>query len=84
MTSIDKKEWIEKIDQVLETVRPHLIADGGDVEVVDVTEDFTVSIQWKGNCQNCDMSAMTLKAGIEQAIKVKYPEVQKVEAVNSL
>ena len=81
MTTIDKSEWIEKIDEVLDSVRPHLAADGGDVEVVDVSDDYTVSIRWKGNCESCEMSAMTLRAGIEQAIKLKYPQITKVQAV---
>ena len=80
MTTADKSEWIEKIDKVLDSVRPHLAADGGDVEVVDVSDDLTVSVRWKGNCAGCEMSAMTLRAGIEQAIKLKYPQIGKVQA----
>lgn len=75
-------QLLARINEALETIRPHLAVDGGDVEVVEVTPDKRVKIRWIGNCVNCSMSAMTLKAGIEQAIKGKVPEVAGVEAVN--
>lgn len=80
----NKNLLIEKINEALNTVRPFLQEDGGNVEVVDVTEDMTVQVRWLGNCQNCSMSAMTMKAGIEQAIRSQLPEIQKVVAVNGL
>ncbi|MCP3932159.1 MAG: NifU family protein [Bacteroidetes bacterium] len=82
MSEESKKILLEKIDHAIDSVRPHLVADGGDVEVVEVTKDQIVKIKWKGNCQNCFMSSMTLKAGIEQAILNKMPEIKGVEAVN--
>jgi Fe-S cluster biogenesis protein NfuA len=75
-------QLLARINEALETIRPHLAVDGGDVEVVEVTPDKRVKIRWIGNCVNCSMSSMTLKAGIEQAIKGKAPEVIGVEAVN--
>ena len=84
MTTEEKTALIEKIDLALNDVRPHLAADGGDVEVVDVTEDMTVKVKWLGNCENCFMSLMTMKAGIEQAIKSKVPNINQVEAVNGV
>lgn len=75
-------QLLARINEALETIRPHLAVDGGDVELVEVTSDMIVKIRWKGNCINCSMSAMTLKAGIEQAIKGKVPEVVGVEAVS--
>lgn len=75
-------QLLARINEALDTIRPHLAVDGGDVEVVEVTPDKRVKIRWIGNCVNCSMSAMTLKAGIEQAIKGKAPEVTGVEAVN--
>jgi Fe-S cluster biogenesis protein NfuA len=75
-------QLLARINEALETIRPHLAVDGGDVEVVEVTPDKRVRIRWIGNCVNCSMSAMTLKAGIEQAIKGSVPEVMGVEAVN--
>jgi Fe-S cluster biogenesis protein NfuA len=79
-----KSQLIEKINHALDDVRPFLEVDGGNVEVVDVTDDMTVKVKWLGNCENCSMSAMTMKAGIEQAIKSKLPEIQAVIAVNSV
>lgn len=84
MDSQTKLELIQKVDEALNTVRPHLAADGGDVEVVDVTDDLTVKVKWLGNCENCFMSIMTMKAGIEQAIKTKVPEIQSIEAINGV
>ena len=56
--------------------------DGGNVEVIDYTDDHIVLVKWLGTCQSCNMSAMTMKAGIEEAIKRDLPEIASVEAVN--
>ena len=84
MTVTEKSELIEQIDKALESVRPHLRVDGGDVEVVDVTEDMMVHIKWMGNCVMCSMSTMTLRAGIEQSIKGKIPSIKGVVALNGV
>lgn len=84
MSSEEKIEMIARINLALDEVRPHLKVDGGDVEVVDVTDDFIAKVKWLGNCQVCSMSAMTMKAGIEQAVKQKVPTIVAVEAVNGL
>lgn len=73
---------LELVEAALEEIRPHLAVDGGNVELVDILEDNTVRIKWIGNCQGCSMSAMTLKAGIEQAIKNKLPSIHHVVAIN--
>lgn len=78
----DKSILLEKINLALNDVRPFLRVDGGDVEVVDITDDMTVQIKWMGMCESCSMSAMTMKAGIEQAIKSKMPEINAVIAIN--
>lgn len=78
-----KLKRIQEIDQALNELRPHLAVDGGNVEVLDYTDDMTVKIKWLGNCESCSMSAFTLRAGIEQAIKSRFPEVLAVIAVNS-
>lgn len=70
----------EKIKSVLEKIRPALQADGGDVELVDVT-DGLVKVKLKGACAGCPMSMMTLKSGIEKFLKQQVPEVTGVEAV---
>jgi Fe-S cluster biogenesis protein NfuA len=82
MTLSKKKELIEAIDKALDDVRPHLAIDGGNVEVMDITDSMKVRIKWLGNCENCTMSALTMKAGIEDTLKNKIPEIQGVEAVN--
>lgn len=84
MSETEKTQFLKQLDSVLNELRPHLAVDGGDIEVVDVTDDMTVKIKWLGNCINCSMSAMTMKAGVEQTLKSKFPEIQKVEAVNGI
>jgi Fe-S cluster biogenesis protein NfuA len=71
----------EKIEKALERVRPMLQADGGNVELVEVTFDGVVKVRLKGSCGSCPMSSMTLKMGIERIIKEDVPEVKEVIAV---
>ena len=80
--TINKTELFQRIDHALDDVRPHLAVDGGNVELVEITEDNIVRIKWTGACEHCSMSIMTLRAGIEQALIGKVPEVVGVEAVN--
>lgn len=79
---MEKQELLDRIESALSTVRPHLQVDGGDVELVDVTDDMRVKIKWKGMCESCSMSGMTLRAGIQQAIQNKLPQIVGVDAVN--
>ena len=69
----------EKVEEVLEKIRPALVADGGNVEVVDV-KDGIVSVKLTGACSGCPMSTMTLKNGIERILKQEVPEVVSVES----
>jgi Fe-S cluster biogenesis protein NfuA len=71
----------EKVQEVLELIRPALQADGGDVELVDVTDDGLVSVRLTGACGSCPMSTMTLKMGIEKTLMAKIPEVKEVVQV---
>jgi Fe-S cluster biogenesis protein NfuA len=71
----------EKVEKVLEDIRPGLQADGGDVELVDVSDDGVVKVRLTGACAGCPMSTMTLKMAIEQRLKEKIPEVKAVEQV---
>ena len=80
----DKQELLDRIENALSTVRPHLRVDGGDVEVVELTDDMHVKIRWIGMCESCSMSEMTLRAGIAEAIRGKIPEIAGVEAINGL
>jgi Fe-S cluster biogenesis protein NfuA len=76
-----KKELMQKIHLAIESVRPYLKADGGDVELIDLTEDFIVKVRLTGACDGCPFSMMTLKAGIEQAIRKNVPEIKELVAV---
>jgi Fe-S cluster biogenesis protein NfuA len=71
-----------KVEEALEQIRPYLQADGGNVNLIDITDDKIVKLELLGACKSCSMSAMTLKAGIEEAIKRAAPEIKGVEAVN--
>jgi len=71
----------EKVEKALEEIRPALQADGGNVELVDVTEDGVVKVRLTGACGCCPMSTYTLKMGIEQKLKEAIPEVKEVEQV---
>ena len=70
-----------EVEKVLDEVRPGLQADGGDVELVDVTEDGIVKVKLTGACAGCPMSTLTLKMAIEKRLKEKIPEVKAVEQV---
>lgn len=72
----------DRVEVALNAIRPYLEADGGDVRVVEITKDNTVLLELLGACSSCPMSAMTLKAGVEEAIKRAVPEVLAVEAIN--
>jgi len=71
----------EKVEAVLNEIRPALQADGGDVELVDVTKEGVVRVRLVGACAGCPMSTMTLSLGIERALKERVPEIKRVEAV---
>ena len=70
-----------RIEVALDSIRPYLETDGGNIEVIDITEDMTVKVRLLGNCEFCPMSFMTMKAGIEEALKKAIPEILKVETV---
>jgi Fe-S cluster biogenesis protein NfuA len=76
------QDFLDRVDSALDDVRPHLAVDGGNIELVEVTDDLIAKVKWHGNCEFCSMSAMTMKAGVEQAIKARVPEIKGVEAVN--
>lgn len=75
-------ELVEKVEKALDKIRPYLEADGGDVKVLEVDKDMNVVLELLGNCGLCPMSTMTLKAGVEEAIKRDVPEIKSVHAVN--
>jgi len=73
---------IENIEKAIDSIRPYLLADGGNIKVLEITEDHVVKVEMLGSCGDCRMSSMTLKAGVENAIKQAFPEIKRVEAVN--
>ncbi|MFL5765681.1 MAG: NifU family protein [Bacteroidia bacterium] len=74
----------ERIEDALNQIRPYLQADGGDVSLVEITEDKIVKVELQGACKSCSMSMMTMKAGIEESIRRAVPEIKGVEAVAAL
>jgi Fe-S cluster biogenesis protein NfuA len=78
------KPSISQIEKAIDSIRPYLLADGGDVKVLEVDEEGIVKLELLGSCSNCRMSSMTLKAGVEQAIMQAVPEVTSVVAINSM
>ncbi len=77
-----KEELTKKIEASLDSIRPYLKADGGNVRVNEVTDNHVVKLEFVGTCGNCTMSAMTFKAGVEAAIKRDVPEINAIEVVN--
>jgi Fe-S cluster biogenesis protein NfuA len=71
----------EQVENVLKMIRPSLQADGGDVELIDVSADGIVKVRLKGACAGCPMSQMTLSQGIEKSLKESVPEIKKVIAI---
>lgn len=78
MLSIDKN----KVEQVLESVRPFLRADKGDVELVNILDNGIIELKLLGACADCPLSMMTLRAGIERALMKEIPEIKRVESIN--
>ena len=72
----------KRVEGALKTLRPYLEADGGDISLVEVTDDLHVKVELHGACADCKMIHMTMKGGVEQAIRQAAPEVIKVEAIN--
>ena len=73
----------EKVEEALESLRPYLEAGGGSVRLVDITSEMVAEVELLGACETCPMSTMTLRAGIEQAVKRFAPQITRVEAVRS-
>ena len=71
----------EKIEEILDTIRPYLQMDGGDVELVDVSEENIVIVRLLGACNGCPLNLMTLRAGIERALMKEIPEMKRLESV---
>lgn len=73
----------DRVEAALDQLRPYLMADGGSVRLRDITPEMVVELELLGACGTCPMSTMTLRAGIEQALRRSVPEISRVEAVNA-
>ncbi|MGB7568727.1 MAG: NifU family protein [Chitinivibrionales bacterium] len=71
----------ERVQEVIDQIRPNLQADGGDIELIEVTDDGTVKVRLQGACHGCPGAAMTLKMGVERLLKKSIPEIKTVENV---
>ena len=78
MNQIDKN----KVELTLASVRPYLKEDGGDIELMNITEDGIVAVKLLGACVDCPMSIMTLRAGVERALMKAIPQIKRVESIN--
>ncbi len=76
------QEIIQRVETALDSIRPYLEADGGNVRVLDMSPDNNLRLEFVGACGNCPMSTMTFKAGVEEAIKRAVPEINTIEVVN--
>jgi Fe-S cluster biogenesis protein NfuA len=77
-----KEQITTKVQNVIAQIRPYLQQDGGDIEFIELTDDNIVNVKLLGACGSCPYSTMTLKNGVETAMKKAIPEVKSVEAVN--
>lgn len=75
------EELTVKVKNIIEQIRPYLQADGGDISFVELTEDNVVNVELQGSCGSCPFSRMTLKNGVEEAVKKALPEIKSVEAL---
>ncbi len=78
MASVNKKQALEKVKHAIESIRPYLVSDGGDVELVELTDDLIVKVRLLGACKDCPYNAQTLRAGIEQAIRSELPDLKEL------
>jgi Fe-S cluster biogenesis protein NfuA len=72
-----------RVEKALEKIRPYLVADGGDISIVEITDDMVVRVEMKGACNGCPFSMQTLKAGVEMAVKNEVPEIRQLVDIHS-
>ncbi len=81
-TTIEQGSLLHKVELALDSIRPYMETDGGNIKIVEITPDMVVKVELTGNCGTCPMSTMTMKAGVEQAILKMVPEIVSVVAIN--
>ena len=72
----------ERVEKALAKIRPYLVADGGDIAIVEITDDMVLRVEMKGACHGCPFSMQTLKAGVEMAVRNEVPEIREVEDIH--
>ena len=77
-----KEDLAQRVETSLDSIRPYLEADGGNVRILEITRDNVLRLEFVGNCGSCAMSTMTFKAGVEDAIRRAVPELKAIEVVN--
>ena len=82
MNTLSLEEITKKIEASLDSIRPYLMADGGNVKILELSSENVLKLEFVGACGSCPMSTMTFKAGVEEAIKRAVPEVTSIEVVN--
>lgn len=80
--STNRVELTTKVKNVIDQIRPYLQADGGDIQFLELTDDNVVNVELQGSCGSCPFSRMTLKNGVEEAMRRALPEIKSVEALN--
>lgn len=73
----------ERVEKALMKIRPYLVADGGDISLVDISDDMVVRVEMKGACHGCPFSLQTLKAGVEMAVRNEVPEIKEVVDIHA-
>jgi Fe-S cluster biogenesis protein NfuA len=82
MNTSTVEDLTQRVEASLDSIRPYLEADGGNVKIYQITSDNVVKLEFVGACGTCPMSTMTFKAGVEEAIKKAVPEITKIEVIN--
>jgi Fe-S cluster biogenesis protein NfuA len=72
----------ERVEKALQKIRPYLVADGGDITMIDITDDMVLKVEMTGACHGCPFSMQTLKAGVEIAVMKEVPEIKEVVDIN--
>jgi Fe-S cluster biogenesis protein NfuA len=81
-TTLANDELTGRIEASLDSIRPYLEADGGNIRVLEITENKILRLEFVGNCGTCPMSTMTFKAGVEEAVRRLVPEIKSIEVIN--
>jgi Fe-S cluster biogenesis protein NfuA len=79
---ITSEDLVGRVEASLDSIRPYLEADGGNIRVLEITHDQVLRLEFMGNCGTCPMSTMTFKAGVEEAVRRLVPEIKNIEVTN--